>query len=258
MTARAALTHIHDTLTAMAARPAMYGTTPETVLVAARALLDVRAALLGGDDSRASYEAAKSERGIPCAHHAMLPMDQIGAFLADVYERERQRLPDVTVVACDTSTGSNRSSSSSPVSGEALSRPPSAATQRPPSAQPASDSLKHTGRSTRTPALGEIAWPSTDRLLSLRVDFRDEQAAAEVTVEQAVAYLQAHGWTEATLPADSKWRVFKSAENDLLVARHRQWVDYGRRMCETINALAGLESRSPLAVWCEMVQGERR
>ncbi len=254
MTARAALSQIHDTLTSMAARPPMYGTTSETVLFSALALLDVRAALLGGDDCKASYEAAKAARGIPCAHHACQAIEllEIGAFIADVYERERQRLPDVTVVACDTSTGSNRSSSSSPVSGEALSRPPSAATQRPPSAQPASDSLKHTGRSTRTPALGEIAWPSTDRLLSLRVDFRDEQAAAEVTVAQAVAYLQAHGWYEAAVPADSKWRVFKSAENDLLVARHRQWVDYGRRMCETINALAGLESRSPLAVWAEM------
>ena len=196
MTARAAISQIHDTLTAMAARPGMYGTTSEAVLFTALALLDVRAALLGGDDSRASYEAAKTARGIPSAHHALLPMAEIGAFIADVYERERLRLPDA---------------------------------------------------------------PTTEeRLLSLGVDFRDEQAAAEVTVEQAVAYLQAHGWTEATLPADSKWRVFKSAEDDLLVARHRQWVDYGRRMCEAINALAGLESRSPLAVWREMRQGDVR
>ena len=196
MTARAAISQIHDTLTAMAARPGMYGTTSEAVLFTALALLDVRAALLDGDECRASYEAAKAARGIPCAHHALLPMDQIGAFIADVYARERQRLPDA------------------------------------PTAE--------------------------ERLLSLGVDFRDEQAAAEVTVEQAVAYLQAHGWTEATLPADSKWRVFKSAEDDLLVARHRQWVDYGRRMCEAINALAGLESRSPLAVWREMRQGDVR
>ena len=133
MTARAAISQIHDTLTAMAARPGMYGTTSEAVLFTALALLDVRAALLDGDECRASYEAAKAARGIPCAHHALLPMDQIGVFLADLYERERQRIPDA---------------------------------------------------------------PTTEeRLLALRVDFRDEPAAAEITPEMAAAYLTARGYT---------------------------------------------------------------
>lgn len=34
-------------------------------------------------------------------------------------------------------------------------------------------------------------------LLTLRVDFRDEQAAARITPEQANAYLAARGWTLA-------------------------------------------------------------
>ncbi len=186
MTARAALTHIHDTLTSMAARPAMYGTTAETVLVAALALLDVRATLLGGDECRVSYEAAKAARGIPCAHHALLPMDQIGAFLADLYAREQQRLPDA---------------------------------------------------------------PTTEeRLLALRVIFRDEQAAAEITPEMAGAYLTARGYT---VRGAIRWHVWTRDGRQVLVPRERL-TDYGRRMVETITALAEIEGRSPLAVWAEM------
>lgn len=193
MTARAAISQIHDTLTAMAARPGMYGTTSETVLFQALALLDVRAALLGGDDCKASYEAAKAERGIPCAHHALLPMAEIGAFLADLYARERRRLQDA------------------------------------PTAE--------------------------ERLLSLRVDFRDEQAAAEVTPEHAGRYLMARGWTRGEL---APWAVYSRGEHGTRHALKATWIDYGRRMVECIDDVALAEGRSPLAVWAEMVQGEAR
>lgn len=193
MTARAALSQIHDTLTAMSARPAMYGTTSEPVLFQALALLDVRAALLGGDECRGSYEAAKTARGIPCAHHALLPMAEIGAFIGDVYARERERLPDA------------------------------------PTAE--------------------------ERLLALRVDFRDEQAAAEVTPEQAGKYLMARGWTRGEL---APWAVYSRGEHGTRHALKAAWIDYGRRMVECINDVAAVEGRSPLAVWREMVQGERQ
>lgn len=186
MTTRAALAHIHDTLTAMAARPAMYGTTSQTVLFQALALLDVRAAILGGDECRVSYEAAKAARGIPCAHHALLPMAEIGAFLADLYAREQQRLPDA------------------------------------PTAE--------------------------ERLLSLRVIFRDEPAAAEITPEMAAAYLTARGYT---VRGAIRWHVWTRDGRQVLVPRERL-TDYGRRMVKTITALAEIESRSPLAVWAEM------
>ncbi len=187
MTARAALSQIHDTLTSMAARPPMYGTTSETVLFSALALLDVRAAILGGDECKASYEAAKTARGIPSAHHALLPMAEIGAFIADVYERERQRLPDA---------------------------------------------------------------PTTEeRLLALRVDFRDEQAAAEITPEQAGRYLMARGWTRGDV---DPWAMYSRGEYTLMVPLKATWIDYGRRMVECINGAALAEGRSPLAVWAEM------
>ncbi len=189
MTTRAALSHIHNTLTAMSARPGMYGTTSETVLVTALALLDVRATLLGGDDSRASYEAAKAARRIPSAHHACQAIDllEIGAFIADVYVRERQRLPDA---------------------------------------------------------------PTTEeRLLALRVDFRDEQAAAEITPEQAGRYLMARGWTRGDV---DPWAMYSRGEYTLMVPLKATWIDYGRRMVECINGAALAEGRSPLAVWAEM------
>lgn len=100
--------------------------------------------------------------------------------------------------------------------------------------------------------------PLTARILTLRVIFRDEGAAAEITPEMAAAYLTARGWAEVSVPADSKWRVFRTGDDETLVPRHPHWVDYGRRMVELVTDVALAESRSPLAVWAEMSQGEPR
>ena len=115
-----------------------------------------------------------------------------------------------------------------------------------------------------------------DRLLTLRVDFRDDQAAAEITPEQAARYLTAKGWTER-IPERSrrdslKMRIFarvpESERLDYLLSgcapmgvavtmipRETHWIDYGRRMVELLTDVAAAEDRSPLAVWWEMRHG---
>jgi len=90
-----------------------------------------------------------------------------------------------------------------------------------------------------------------DRLLTLRVLFRDEPAAAEIAPEQAARYLTAHGWTESGAPS---WRLFDFGERQCRVPKETHWADYGRRMCELVNDLADIEGRSALAVWKELVE----
>lgn len=102
MTTRLALTEIDDTLRAIAARPQMYGTTAETVLFTALALLGTRSTLLGDPDGpEVAYGVLKAEYGFLAPQHAFLPMGQpdgdgpwIGNFIAELYARERQRVPD--------------------------------------------------------------------------------------------------------------------------------------------------------------------
>lgn len=93
-----------------------------------------------------------------------------------------------------------------------------------------------------------------DRLLSLRVDLRDEKACAEITPEQAAGYLTGKGWTEREM--SRVWRDFRQGDNDVRVPRQTHWVDYGVRVVELIRALAEHEGRSPLAVWLDMKAAE--
>lgn len=97
-----------------------------------------------------------------------------------------------------------------------------------------------------------------DRLLTLRVIFRDEPAAAEITPEMAAAYLTARGWTERPPLRDGdRWRVFMRDGRGVGVPRETRFIDYGRRMVELVNDLAEIEGRSPLAVWAEMMQEKK-
>ena len=90
-------------------------------------------------------------------------------------------------------------------------------------------------------------------LLTLRVDFRDEQAAARITPEQANAYLAARGWQRADL---APWHQHQRDQYEIMVPMHATYVDYGRRMCEALNGLARIEGRSVLAVFVDIVAAE--
>ncbi|MBM3984053.1 MAG: hypothetical protein FJ304_28060 [Planctomycetes bacterium] len=90
-----------------------------------------------------------------------------------------------------------------------------------------------------------------DRLLTLRVTFRDEPAAAEIAPEQAARYLTAHGWTGDDGPTIA---CYDRGTCTVMVPQHAHWADYGRRMCELVNELAEIEGRSALAVWKELVE----
>ena len=114
-----------------------------------------------------------------------------------------------------------------------------------------------------------------DRLLSIRVDFRDDAAAAEIAPERAAAYLTAKGWTErvpersrrgppkmrifARVPESERLNYLRSGRASMsapvvMFPREAHWVDYGRRMVELVNDVAVAEGRSPLAVWVEMME----
>lgn len=113
-----------------------------------------------------------------------------------------------------------------------------------------------------------------DRLLSIRVDFRDDAAAAEIAPERAAAYLT-KGWTErvpersrrgppkmrifARVPESERLNYLRSGRASMsapvvMFPREAHWVDYGRRMVELVNDVAVAEGRSPLAVWWEMME----
>ena len=92
----------------------------------------------------------------------------------------------------------------------------------------------------------------TPDLLTLRVDFRDETAAARITPEQANAYLAARGWQRVDRRV---WHVWNIGEEQAKVPRERL-SDYGRRMVELLNRLAEYEGRSVLAVFVDMVAAE--
>ncbi len=87
-------------------------------------------------------------------------------------------------------------------------------------------------------------------LLTLRVDFRDEQAAARITPEQANAYLAARGWQRADL---APWHQHRRDQYEIMVPMHATYVDYGRRMVDVLNGLARIEGRSVLAVFVDIV-----
>lgn len=89
------------------------------------------------------------------------------------------------------------------------------------------------------------------RLLTLRVDLRDPDAAAEVTPEALAAYAERTGWRlAATTPAHL---VYRRGDAELQVPLTAGWPDYGKRICQEIGILAAAEGRSPLAVWAELV-----
>lgn len=90
-------------------------------------------------------------------------------------------------------------------------------------------------------------------ILTLRVDFRDPEAAARITPEQANAYLAAHGWKG---PVDTPlWFLWNAQEGlrQALVPRRGAWPDYGQCMVTLLNDLARVEGRSALAVFAEMI-----
>ena len=89
------------------------------------------------------------------------------------------------------------------------------------------------------------------RLLSIRVDLRDPDAAAEVTPEALAAYAERTGWTLATTTGAP--RVYHRGAGELKVPITSGWPDYGRAMQSEINLLARHEDRSPLAIWAELV-----
>lgn len=102
MTTRLALSEIDATLRGIALRPRMYGTTAEAVLFTALALLGTRSTLLGDPDGpEVAYGVLKAGYGFLAPQHAFLPMEQpegggpwIGGFIAELYARERQRVPN--------------------------------------------------------------------------------------------------------------------------------------------------------------------
>lgn len=93
------------------------------------------------------------------------------------------------------------------------------------------------------------------RVLTLRVDLRDEKACAEITPEAAATYLRAKGW-ELTLEREHVTLWNACGEFAVNVPREQSFADYGRRMCEAVTDLADAEQRSPLAVWVDMM-GEK-
>ena len=90
----------------------------------------------------------------------------------------------------------------------------------------------------------------TPDLLTLRVDFRDEQAAARITPEQANAYLAARGWRRGDL---APWHQHRREQYEVMVPMHATYVDYGRCMVDVLNDLARIEGRSVLAVFVDIV-----
>lgn len=92
------------------------------------------------------------------------------------------------------------------------------------------------------------------RILSLRVDLRDEKACAEISPEMAERYLRAKGWRLADrFDGWDLWRLHSRAAH---MPHEPTRADYGRRMCEAVTDLADAEQRSPLAVWVDMM-GEK-
>lgn len=91
-------------------------------------------------------------------------------------------------------------------------------------------------------------------VLTLRVDFRDPEAAARITPEQANAYLAAHGWTGPSVVHEyAIWLDPSDGLRQALVPLQTHWRDYGASMVTLLNDLARHEDRSPLAVFAEMI-----
>ena len=91
-------------------------------------------------------------------------------------------------------------------------------------------------------------------ILTLRVDFRDPEAAARITPAQAGAYLAAHGW-QNIFNTDNLhvWILSEERLDQVVIPRSQGYPDYGRCLTMTIGKLAEHEARSPLAVFVEMI-----
>lgn len=87
------------------------------------------------------------------------------------------------------------------------------------------------------------------RVLAIRVDFRDPDAAAEITPTMAAAYLTARGWT--VVREEPYTTMFGNLTECVFVPRAGR-DDYGRRMLDLLADLAKLEGRSSLAVWIDL------
>lgn len=89
------------------------------------------------------------------------------------------------------------------------------------------------------------------RILTLRVDLRDEAACAEISPEMAERYLRAHGW--ALSDTFEGWTLWRRGIRPLHVPHDPTRADYGWRMCEAVKDLADVEQRSPIAAWVDMM-----
>lgn len=92
------------------------------------------------------------------------------------------------------------------------------------------------------------------RLLTLRADLRDPDAAAEVAPEALAAYAERTGWRLAT--TTDVFAVYHHdghPDAELQVPIEAGWRDYGRRVLSELRELARVEDRSPLAIWAELV-----
>ena len=90
-------------------------------------------------------------------------------------------------------------------------------------------------------------------LLTLRVDFRDPDAAARISPEAASAYLAAHGWRPVL--DTTSFRVWDRGDGSIdqaLVPRSASYPDHGHSMTMLLGKLAAFEDRSVLAVYAEM------
>ena len=97
--------------------------------------------------------------------------------------------------------------------------------------------------------LASIGW-----LLTLRVEIRDEPAAAAITVEAIVAYLTRNGWQpRQQLDTAALWSHPAEPGRLLLVPGSRDGADYGRRVLMLVADLAETEQRSQLAVFTDLL-----
>jgi hypothetical protein len=95
-----------------------------------------------------------------------------------------------------------------------------------------------------------------DRLaavLALRVDLLDADACARITPAAANAYLAARGFQRVDTET---WHVWTLAPAQVAVPRESTWTDVGSAMRHVVNLIAEHESRSPLAVWLDLVDAD--
>ena len=96
----------------------------------------------------------------------------------------------------------------------------------------------------------------TPDLLTLRVDFRDPEAAARILPAQANAYLAAHGWRNVLDTEHLRvWDRGPDKLDQVVVPRSTEWgSDYGAAMVRVLATVAEQEDRGVLAVYVEMAE----